>query len=713
MAMVRGSNPVWSFVDLTGHQFDDTFYMFVLENEIPYAPATVWHDANGNIPWTNPIQFLANGTLPIDIYWNPYAVYRLEFRQGNTQQDPLIYLVENYVPGQPAPDPIDTVALSTDNQMSNPQFAVVNFENPLSLINVTTQSIEVGPDWFLDLTGTGNVTLTQLPLNSNNETPTNAPYALQIELSGAWTEAVLRQRFQQNGVLWANKYVSFSITALRQVISQSISAQLRDSLGNTLAEVLPTTALDGNFTEYTGYGKLGDSVNTQDPPSAYIDFRLNLPTVANLIVTSLQLVAGDLPIRYPYEQDTIQRQIDHLFHYYKPQLSYKPIPSYLVGWDFPLNPAQFSDISGHRIQPATAIGANKSKYVWDQTLIFQSANSGVGVTGGPAGEIVLTAANTTQMAIIQYLPANIAREILNDSISVNVQAKASTAVNATISLWYTTDANLPNAATGTNDSLIATIGTNGKPATFNGNWTEVPRQKLGDALFTIGTNATTNFNNYGFSGWNLEGAAASNTATFFAIVIGTASVASTETVSFYNVSLCHGDIPTPPAPKTFEQTLKECEYYYEKSYNFSTPPGTAASGNSVLIRQSDEFDAALSVHNWYRAPFTLEYKTIKRSTTPTITFYDIAGNINQIRYTVYDNTNPAASSGGVVFSPSPAQTNIASSGWSILNRSNKRTTYVINTSAPVVQEVGSGAHQGALAAVIDFHYVVDARLGVV
>ncbi len=87
MAMVRGSNPVWSFVDLTGHQFDDTFYMFVLENEIPYAPATVWHDANGNIPWTNPIQFLANGTLPIDIYWNPYSVYRLEFSQGNTHQD--------------------------------------------------------------------------------------------------------------------------------------------------------------------------------------------------------------------------------------------------------------------------------------------------------------------------------------------------------------------------------------------------------------------------------------------------------------------------------------------------------------------------------------------------------------------------------------------------------------------------------------------------
>jgi len=62
----------------------------------------------------------------------------------------------------------------------------------------------------------------------------------------------------------------------------------------------------------------------------------------------------------------VPRQIDHLFHYYKPLLAYKPIPSALIGWDFPTNPAQFG-VTGS----TGAIGANKSAYAWDQTILFQ------------------------------------------------------------------------------------------------------------------------------------------------------------------------------------------------------------------------------------------------------------------------------------------------------------------------------------------------------
>src|ERR1043165_9402102 len=125
MSFVRGSNPIWSEVDLTGHQFDDTFYLFVLQNDLPYLPATVYHNPDGSVPWTNPIQFLANGTLPVDIFFdtgstgNP-AFYRLEFRQGPTQADPLIYLVENYNPGSGGDSPPVSVGFSTDNQISNP-----------------------------------------------------------------------------------------------------------------------------------------------------------------------------------------------------------------------------------------------------------------------------------------------------------------------------------------------------------------------------------------------------------------------------------------------------------------------------------------------------------------------------------------------------------------------------------------------------------------
>ena len=102
--------------------------MFVLDNEIPYAPLPIWQDPYGNVAWTNPIQFLANGTLPNNIYYNPDTVYGLRIReQGNTQQDPLIYLVENYVPGSSGNTPVDEVSFSTDNQISNPQFALINF----------------------------------------------------------------------------------------------------------------------------------------------------------------------------------------------------------------------------------------------------------------------------------------------------------------------------------------------------------------------------------------------------------------------------------------------------------------------------------------------------------------------------------------------------------------------------------------------------------
>src|SRR5665213_1454478 len=96
---VRGSNPIWLFDDLVGNLLDDNYWLFTLQNQIPYQFATVWQDPDMNVPWSNPIQFLANGTLPNNIYFDPTQVYRLEVRASNTQAGALIYEVNNYVPG--------------------------------------------------------------------------------------------------------------------------------------------------------------------------------------------------------------------------------------------------------------------------------------------------------------------------------------------------------------------------------------------------------------------------------------------------------------------------------------------------------------------------------------------------------------------------------------------------------------------------------------
>lgn len=314
MTAIRGSNPIWFNVDLSAHAFDDTFYLFILSNDIPYIPLTVWHDPFENVVWTNPIQYLANGTLPENIYYDPDTIYRLEYRQGPTQSDPLIYLVENYVPGSGGSTPVDEVSFSTDNQVTNPQFALINFDSPLTLSSISTQVIHVAPGWFLNLTGTGNVILTQVLLNDSVIDPTNASYALEIQLNGSWSNAYLSQRFTQTGVLWSNTYISSSIMALSGDGAQSISATIVDSQANTVASVLPTTLLTSEFVVYPSVSLAAASMDSDFPPGAYIEYQLLLPNNCDITLSSIQLISGDVNVEYPYQQTTIERQIDQTYH---------------------------------------------------------------------------------------------------------------------------------------------------------------------------------------------------------------------------------------------------------------------------------------------------------------------------------------------------------------------------------------------------------------
>ena len=317
---IRGANPIWSEVDLQGNLFDDTFWMFVLENTIPYIPADVYHDPNLNSVWDNPIQFLGNGTLPVDIYFESEKVYRLEFRQhigpgDATQADPLIYEVNNYVAGSGGATPVDTVAQTSSNQITNPQFSLISLENPVTISGTNPDPIELAPGWTLLLSGTGNVTITRVPLNNANTNPSNAPYALRITASG-WTadSLILRQRFQQNGMLWAGKFVSTALTARLEGSPQSIFANLVDSNSAVLGIVLPPTPVNEVWNEYTGYAELPATTNPNVPPAAYVDYLLHLPSNIDIYLTSFQVVAQDLPVEPGFEQDSINRQIDHTYN---------------------------------------------------------------------------------------------------------------------------------------------------------------------------------------------------------------------------------------------------------------------------------------------------------------------------------------------------------------------------------------------------------------
>lgn len=696
---IRGTNPIWLVADLTGHLVDDSYWMFVLENEIPYIPASVYHDPDTMAtPWTNPINFLANGTLPVDIYWDPGTssdpkTYRIEIRRGNTQSAPLIYLIENYVPGEGGGEinPTD-IGFTTDNQITNPQFSIVNFVSPFSLTATVATDIQIGPGWVLSLTtsGTGTVVLSQVPLNSAalTKNPSNAPYALRLTLSG-WTDVKLKQRFTQNGMLWANQFVSSNITARSDDANALISARLVSSLGTVLGTVLHNTSVGGLFTEYSDGDQLDDTINTNIPPSAWIEYQLQLQNNVDIYITSIQLIVSNFAIKPVYEQDSIERQIDHTFHYYEPQLAFKPIPSILTAWDFTLNPNQ---INGTPIN-------STPKYLWDQT-IAQSIKGNLVATKNSAfkGLSIVNASANESFFLMQYLTSPKSVETIISQLSVNINGfSVANSVTATVQLFVTKNSGtipiLPTLIGNLNDGT--STGNAEFTLTDTTGWQEIPLTPGYDQSKELSDTEDTYF--IGFDGSAFFSSL--NTAPSFCIVVSF-FVPTINTVMYFNsISLVPGEIPTRPAPQTTDEVIRECFYYYEKS-----AIGTFAStANSLFLNQAATFSIPGNGMSVYASPFTIDYKVNKR-TTPTVVLYSTTtGAGGMVRaFAYYSNAG--------VFQSKDADRAIASFWDSNIGTS--YTSYSPNTVNVLISQ-GPPATLNYAAGGIKFHYEVDARLGVV
>ncbi len=723
---VRGSNPIWLVADLTGHLVDDSFWMFVLENEIPYIPTPVYHDPDTIAnPWTNPINFLANGTLPVDIYWDPGTadvpkVYRIEIRQGNTQADPLIYLIENYVPGEGGGSITPTdIGFTTENQITNPQFAVVNFVSPYTFSSSVSADIQIGPGWVLSLTssGSGSAELTQVPLNSSalTKNSSNASYALRLVLSG-WSDVKLKQRFDQNGMLWANQYVSSNITARSDDANAIISARIVDSMGNVLGQVLDSTPVGGLFAEYPDVDQLDNTINTNIPPTAWIEYQLQLQNNIDIYITSIQLIVSDFQISPVYEQDSIERQIDHTFHYYEPQLAFKPITSLLTGWDFKLNPAQFGT--------AQTVTNSAAAYVWDQ-LICLSKLGTIAVDRSPRPEGISFTTSQPKEAFytMQYLSGLQVSLIKASNLAVNIDgySLSGSGVIATVSLFVAQQA-------GTIPILPSTIGTLNADGTFSltdSNWTKIPMINGYSSSKTIengGPGFDTGF--IGFDG--LSQYALSITTQLFCMVVSYYVPTSGTTVYLNSTSLVPGDIPTRPAPSTYGDVVRECRYYYEKSWAPAVAIGTATYVDAVTLSMAPmsriqlAAAAVMSLTYYFnqhgfgvpfkehkrRAPIFTFYSAINASTTGVVTAY--------LAWIYTDNTPAHTQTPGTT----TTDTTVASS-WVLLANGREGISYQV-IPANLADMIIDGPTQTVVtnslyyaSGSMSFHYTADARLGII
>lgn len=720
---VRGANPIWSFVDLIGQQLDDTYYISFLSNTFPYLPQAVYHDDQGLIPWSSPIQFLSNGTLDPDIFGDPNLVYRLEIRKGQTQFDPLIYVVNNYIFGDdsgtnPQGDN------NEENQISNSQFSIVNFldsfgntESPNPQITISAAgTYEIAPGWEIVLEGSGSCTITQFITHGSENTPDNIvpPYYLDIVTSG-WTSAILQQTLNGNGAIWYNNYIAASILVKsNDSLAHPISVSYVPNSPGVPVEIIASVPVSvGPFTYIQGIAALfppanATSVNTTPNNEAFVKIQIALPSTGTIDISNIQLIGiqnnSDVVIdSFAIQpEETIERQLDHLAHYYEPKLAFKPIPSWLVGWDFLLNPTQFG-VSGS----LGAIGANKSAYAWDSTILFQSVNNSVSFNrDGQAGGFEILTNPGSKVAMVQYVQAPKANLILLSNMAVNLIANCDTdtTIKGTISLWYTTDASLPNIAAGTNNSLIATLDANGKPATFNGNWTEVPLKLGQEATFTL-TSTITEFN---FPFWEALSVTLANNAKFMAIVIGFQNIpASTIFPQIISCSLCSGDIATKPASQSSDEVLRECQYFFEKSYNPSTAIGSLTN-TGMQAFNATLYNNTLSggtTSELYPNQMNLLFKQEKRI-APSITVYSPTGASAQVQCGIKVGSSfPAPVSGS-----NPVNRTI--SDWSLS---------VSTSSAFISNDTGSGSDlimqltpiSNAAVGIHYFHYIADARLGII
>lgn len=318
--IVRSFNPIWSMVDLNGHQLDDTYYLFTLQNTLPYLPQPIWQDFDQTNQWSDPIQFLANGTLPENMYWDDSLTYRLEIRQGNTQADQLIYLVENYQPNSsqtPTPGSINEM---TDNQITNPQFASLNFTGNLVINTATTTNF--APGWSVVTTGAGTLTLSQVTYTgsqSSPSNPSNAATGLRL-INNGFSSVELIQRFNGNGALWTGAQsssadgpgVAFNITASSTGLSTITSMiKYNDGGQNTL---LLSQDLNTINTQYNEATIILQSTNATTPDVAWTELSILMTTNTTYEFTSIQLVGQQIAEKIQYLQTTPERQIDETYH---------------------------------------------------------------------------------------------------------------------------------------------------------------------------------------------------------------------------------------------------------------------------------------------------------------------------------------------------------------------------------------------------------------
>jgi hypothetical protein len=578
--------------------------------------------------------------------------------------------------------------------------------SPLTI--TTAGTYEIAPDWFLELTGAGTqAIITQEIYPADTNAINKPPYALRFDLDG-WDSAKLYQRFSGNGAIWASvttptqdTAIAASITALAETTPQQLAITYVPSTGTPVPIASDTVGIDV-YQVVQGAVTMPVSDNTELNDVAYVDIVITLPPDDTINISNVQVVGQDIPLPITYEQETIERQVDHLFHYYANQLITKPKQTLLTGWNFSLNPFQFN---------ATALttASSQTQYIADQTIIYQEAASRVQtgksafLTARQGLEIkAINGATNNRFALIQYIDPRTCQpywgKILSSMARVRIYTTHDTQVRIKMRLITSGVVPVPISAT----QPIASWSANSDP-TFAAQWSSVIAPLNDPAYVLLNNDDTTQgidaFPGFAFDRFNAPANDGANNT--MAIVLYTMddmdqTLGEEDSIVFDSISLVPNLFAVDAPPQTFDECLRECQYYFEKSYESSVLAGT----NTLLGAQ--EVDIPImsdgSQTQGYRKRIFQRFKQVKRIPPATVAFYTPAGTLNNVSFTVVD-------AGTTI----QAAVNLAISGWTQENISTDSMAYKSNDGSLIYQVASDHlSYEGFL----QFHYVIDSRLGI-
>lgn len=609
---------------------------------------------------------------------------------------------------------------SSGNQISNPQFTQISFTPSLTTgahvytVSGSNHEVEVAPGWTIRTSGTGTVTVKQTAVVDTGAI-TSPPFALDITSSGI-TSLSLRQRFANSPRLFVGGHVNASIVVNSQNGSSSpITVSYVPSSGTAHVFFSSTIGASSVFQEFFGTTTIaGGTINPTPATTGYVDFVVTIQPSAHIQITSLQMVSvlGENSI-LPFQQESSQRQLDFLFHYYKQWLAFKPVTNLMTAWDFALNPAQFGG-------PTQTIDSNaitgNCKYIWDQTIcgravgdydvIRNSVNSGFQATS--------TVANSS-FFMMQYLTKDDISDIRQTPISINVLARVGNVGDSNMKIYLFRAP--PTASIPTLPAGIGTLNAAGEFTLTAAGWTEVPRADQGLATADLETGVP--IDDMGFNQWQIVDASQlTNTSYLACVVTFSTTTLGTQTI-VDSINVCSGNVPCRPAPEAPTDVLQQCQYYYEKTYQAATAPGTVTTVGSRI--EPTFYTAVAITTDGYVSSFTMYFQNkrlVLSFTGPTknITFYtttiataDRMGiRVFRDGVVVPSNVTPGAN---IILNPINTGSGSFDFGnYLSLSSSSNSSAMILSVDTSTLAVSWNNANGEVF---LQYHFVIDQRLGVV